>query len=413
MSIPHPNYVKTPRIADRLDGAAGGDTEEGYIMNFLVPNKMVGAVIGVSGSAIKEMCQTSGARISVLNRDAVGSTRTERIVEVEGPLSNLSTAFKLIQERIEAEAEAKGVEADDGEDRIRVPLKLLVANELIGHIIGKKRASIQQLINDSGTDITISQPESAHLGPGTIRVVTVQGSLGAVCLAQSLICSKLHSILRDPDTRPQEPVAAAALFGASAFPIIGGKSEKNIVLVLESMIGSIIGKGGNHAKEITRQSECKLHIETREEKAAREEANPPSSKKGPDGEEIRVQDERKIFVMGSPNAQFRAQGMIYQLLCDDDQRQGNRRERRLKVHFAVPNSMLGRLIGKGGQKIKELADTSGARLKLLRGEDDPRDSTEGDTFIEIFGTFAATQAAQNLIRQMALEHRLRDQQQPK
>eukprot|EP00039_Didymoeca_costata_P018611 m.334196 g.334196 ORF g.334196 m.334196 type:complete len:424 (+) comp17309_c0_seq1:62-1333(+) len=406
-STPHrvtgPTYTfrKSPRPAPpQLDGNEDGEESGIYVMNFLVPNKMVGAVIGLQGQAIKEMTRTSGARISVLNKDALGSSRTERIVEVEGALPKVSAAFKLIQEKIEADAETQGV-APSEEDQTRVPLKLLVANELIGHIIGKKGASIQQLINDSGTDITISQPESAHLGPGTIRVITVNGSLGAVCLAQSLICRKLHSILSDPETSPMRPPdSAAQLFGASAFPIIGGKSEKNIVYVLESMIGAIIGKGGVHAQEITRATKCKLHIETREEKADRDD----STKK--DGEEDpRVADERQIIVMGPPNIQFMAQQMIYQLLVDDDQRQGNRRERRLKVHFAVPSSMLGRLIGKGGVKIKELAETSGARLKLIREE---QQTEEEETFIEIFGSFAATQAAQNLIRQMTLEHRLRD-----
>lgn len=75
------------------------------------------------------------------------------------------------------------------------------------------------------------------------------------------------------------------------------------------MIGAIIGKGGVHAQEITRATKCKLHIETREEKADRDD----STKK--DGEEDpRVADERQIIVMGPPNIQFMAQQMIYQLL---------------------------------------------------------------------------------------------------
>ena len=64
---------------------------------------------------------------------------------------------------------------------------------------------------------------------------------------------------------------AGSIFGASAFPILGGgRSERNMVMVLESMVGAIIGKAGANAKEITKLSGCKLHIETRDEKADRE-----------------------------------------------------------------------------------------------------------------------------------------------
>ena len=74
-----------------------------------------------------------------------------------------------------------------------------------------------------------------------------------------------------------------------------------------------------------------------------------------------------IIVMGGPEQQFKAQQIIYKRLLEEDQRSGTtKRERRLKVLFPIPNDMLGRVIGKGGAKIKELAGTSGARLRLVR-----------------------------------------------
>lgn len=53
--------------------------------------------------------------------------------------------------------------------------------------------------------------------------------------------------------------------------------------------------------------------------------------------------------------------------------------RSLRVHSEsssfLPVFSLGRVIGKGGTKIKELADTSGARLKLIRYDDEVNDDT--------------------------------------
>ena len=266
--------------------------------------------------------------------------------------------------------------------KTQVPLKILIVNELIGHIIGKGGSTIKQLSDDSGTEIQINQPDSQP-GPETLRIVTVEGSAVGLCEAQKLVVGKLlnvrKSIEQASGSRRQSSSknanSGSALYGASAFPLLGGRSERNIVLVLESMIGSVIGRQGVHAKEITKVSNAKIHIETRDEKETRQED---------EADEESGADERQIVVMGNPDCQFKAQHLIYQRLQDEDRKNNNRKERRMKVHFPVQSTMLGRVIGKGGAKIKELAATSGARLKLLRYEDEQE---EDDTIIEIFGSF--------------------------
>jgi len=382
-----------------------------YTMRFMVPGKMVGSIIGRGGQVIQRMTQETGARINVLPREAVGSTRSERVLEVEGPVYTVCDAFKQIQTVMEAEAETLGFERAC-EGNCFVPLKLLVQNEVVGHIIGKAGSTINKMKAESGAEISISNAETSKSGN---RIVTVSGSADAILTAQAALCDKLNAVMSDPEYSPYltpAPPTSGSVYGASAFPILGGgRSERNMVMVLENMVGAIIGKAGANAKEITKLSGCKLHIETRDEKAERE-ANTPAPRRSMsrgDDDDRDPLEERMIIIMGGPEQQFKAQQIIYKRLLEEDQRSGAaKRARRLKVLFMVPNDMLGRVIGKGGAKIKELAGTSGARLRLVRSDNQDQDDLEEDTPLEIFGSFSETQAAQNLLRQIAFEHRIRD-----
>lgn len=394
------------KMSDNNTTTTIDDSVKEFSLKILVPGKTIGAVIGKGGASIREITESTGAKVTIRARDDIGSTRTERVVDIEGTPDVIAKAyepilFKVIEEAKnleEASDNTEKTEETPTNGTTAVPLKILVRNELIGHIIGKNGATIKQLSEDSGTQIALNQPETQP-GPETLRIVTIEGSAVGLCAAQKLVVDKLLAVSKSIDmAKSVQPNTgnSSALYGSSAFPLLGGRSERNVVLVLENMVGAIIGRQGASAKEITKTSNAKLHIETKVEKAQRHED---------EGIEENASDERQVIVMGNPDCQFKAQQMIYQRLVEEDARQGNRKERRMKVHFPVQSTMLGRVIGKGGSKIKELASTSGARLKLLRYEDE---RPEDDTLVEIFGNFREVQAAQNLIRQIAFEHRIRD-----
>lgn len=203
-----------------------------------------------------------------------------------------------------------------------------------------------------------------------------------------------------------KPSSQATLYGSVPFPSASSRRERNIILVLESMIGAVIGKGGINARTITEGSGAKIHIETRAEKEVRIAEE--------EGEESRGADERQVVIIGTAEQQFQAQRRVYELLMADDRsksaqaqkdgRGSRRAPRRMKVHYPVSVAALGSVIGKGGAKIEEIASNSGAKLNLLRWTDEKPDD---DVVVEIFGVLEETQAAQNLIRQVILERLLR------
>jgi len=62
------------------------------------------------------------------------------------------------------------------------------------------------------------------------------------------------------------------------------------------------------------------------------------------------------------------------------------------IRMDVPNSYLGRIIGRGGSRIRELQDDSGARINILKNESDGN-----NTPVELQGSESCQQHAKQLI----------------
>ncbi len=78
-------------------------------------------------------------------------------------------------------------------------------------------------------------------------------------------------------------------------------------------------------------------------------------------------------MQGKAESQYRAQQMIYQKLQEQESmgrsngEPGGQAPSAFSVEVEVPGGSVGRLIGKGGSRIREISQTSNARLSV-RGE---------------------------------------------
>jgi len=73
----------------------------------------------------------------------------------------------------------------------------------------------------------------------------------------------------------------------------------------------------------------------------------------------------------------------------------------------VPSKLVGRIIGKGGQNVRELQRVTGAQVKIP--EDAATQDENEDTLVRIIGNFNASQAVQARVRQLV--HQFNGQQQ--
>lgn len=145
----------------------------------------------------------------MLPLDAVGSTTTDRVVQLEGTARECVAAFRAILAAADAQARRNAGEdvpmEEDGntaspqdDDRVTlVSLKMLVKNDFIGHIIGKAGATIKRLSSDSSATIRINQPEMVP-GPETLRIVTAEGTATALAAAYGLLLARLERVEDTP-----------------------------------------------------------------------------------------------------------------------------------------------------------------------------------------------------------------------
>jgi len=68
------------------------------------------------------------------------------------------------------------------------------------------------------------------------------------------------------------------------------------------------------------------------------------------------------------------------------------------MRIDVPNSYVGRIIGRGGSRIRELQDDSGARINIMKDE-----ATSDSTPVELTGSQDCQDRAKQMIEQILSE----------
>ncbi|KAF5927754.1 hypothetical protein HPG69_000660, partial [Diceros bicornis minor] len=140
-------------------------------------------------------------------------------------------------------------------------------------------------------------------------------------------------------------------------------------------VGAIIGKQGQHIKQLSRFAGASIKIAP---------AEAPDAKV------------RMVIITGPPEAQFKAQGRIYGKIKEENF-VSPKEEVKLEAHIRVPSFAAGRVIGKGGKTastsakpVNELQNLSSAEVVV------PRDQTPDENdqvVVKITGHFYACQAS--------------------
>ncbi|KAG9349276.1 hypothetical protein JZ751_027719 [Albula glossodonta] len=131
-------------------------------------------------------------------------------------------------------------------------------------------------------------------------------------------------------------------------------------------VGALIGKKGQHIKQLARFAGASIKIAPAE--------SPDVS-------------ERMVIITGPPEAQFKAQGRIFGKLKEENFFTA-KEEVKLETHIKVPSTAAGRVIGKGGKTVNELQNLTSAEVIV------PRDQTpdeNDEVFVKIIGHFFASQ----------------------
>ncbi|KAL4229527.1 Poly(rC)-binding protein 3 [Mactra antiquata] len=178
-------------------------------VRMIMQGKEVGSIIGKKGDNIKKYREDSGAKINISD----GSC-PERIVTITGTTDNIHKAFTMICSKFEED-----LQNTPTVPKPPVTLRLVVPASQCGSLIGKGGIKIKEIRESTGASIQVA---SEMLPNSTERAVTVSGTAEAVTACIKVVCSIM---LESPPKgatipyRPKPAVPPVVYAGGQAFVI--------------------------------------------------------------------------------------------------------------------------------------------------------------------------------------------------
>ncbi|XP_037136803.1 insulin-like growth factor 2 mRNA-binding protein 2a isoform X2 [Syngnathus acus] len=375
-------------------GAPRTRQQQDFPLRMLVPTQFVGAIIGKEGLTIKNVTKQTQSKVDIHRKENAGAA--EKPITIHSSPEGCSSACRMILDIMQKEAnETKTPE--------EIPLKLLAHNSLVGRLIGKEGRNLKKIEEETGTKITISSLQDLTIY-NPERTITVKGILEALCKAEAEIMKKLREAYENDiaainqqanlipglnlnalgifsSGMPVLPPAAGPRGSANSVaqagynPFLAPEQEVVYLFIPTQAVGALIGKKGQHIKQLAHFAGASIKIAPAE---------------SPDV------TERMVIITGTPEAQFKAQGRIFGKLKEENFFSG-KEEVKLETHIKVPSTAAGRVIGKGGKTVNELQNLTSAEVIV------PRDQTPDENdqvFVKISGHFFASQTAQRKIREI-------------
>ncbi|XP_070499471.1 poly(rC)-binding protein 3 isoform X3 [Chironomus tepperi] len=316
-------------------------------IRLIMQGKEVGSIIGKKGEIVKRFREESGAKINISD----GSC-PERIVTVSGSTSAIYKAFTLITKKFEEWcSQFNDVSTSNG--KTQIPLRLIVPASQCGSLIGKGGSKIKEIREVTGCSIQVA---SEMLPNSTERAVTLTGTSDAItqCIHQ-ICCVMLESPPKGATIpyRPKPQVnGPVILANGQAYTIQGNfavPTEQMTGLAKNPLAGlAALGLAGAI----------------------------PANTGG-------------LNPTGINNSLAALAGS--QLRTAASRTQTNTQQHEM----TVPNDLIGCIIGKGGTKIAEIRQISGAMIRISNCEE--REGGNTDRTITISGNPDAVALAQYLI----------------
>ncbi|XP_053754168.1 insulin-like growth factor 2 mRNA-binding protein 3 isoform X2 [Panthera pardus] len=268
-------------------------------LRLLVPTQFVGAIIGKEGATIRNITKQTQSKIDVHRKENAGAA--EKSITILSTPEGTSAACKSILEIMHKEAQ-------DIKFTEEIPLKILAHNNFVGRLIGKEGRNLKKIEQDTDTKITISPLQELTLY-NPERTITVKGNVETCAKAEEEIMKKIresyendiasmnlqaHLIpglnlnalgLFPPTSGMPPPTSGPPSAMTPPYPQFEQSETETVHLFIPALsVGAIIGKQGQHIKQLSRFAGASIKIAP---------AEAPDAKV------------RMVIITGPPEAQFK------------------------------------------------------------------------------------------------------------
>ncbi|BAT86916.1 KH domain-containing protein [Vigna angularis] len=404
----------------------------------------IGGVIGKSGSIIKKLQQSTGAKIRIEDAspespdriilviaDAAVSgkvlLRNDEAVEV----SKAQEALLLVFDRIlDVAAETEGVDVGD----MMMSCRLVADAAQAGSVIGKGGRVVERIKKNTGCKIRVLTDDLPLCASSSDEIIEIEGRVSSVKKALVAVSQRLQDCppvdrtkikgsnpyemvqYEATDALPREtltavphetidrlPLRSPALSTLSSYSNSYGTrfhslpAEVNRVSSLEpkalqqeitfrilcsnDRVGGVIGKGGNIVRALQSETGATISI----------------------GPSVDGCEDRIITITASENPESRyspaqkATVLVYSRSIESGFENGldsglsNRSI--VTARLVVPSSQVGCLLGKGGVIISEMRKATGASIRIIGTDQVPKCASDNDQVVQISGDFSSVQDA--------------------
>ncbi|GAV75664.1 KH_1 domain-containing protein [Cephalotus follicularis] len=417
------------------------------VYRILCPSRKIGGVIGKGGGIVKSMREETQAKITVAdsvagsderviiiysssaaitrkqNSDEVEDSAAENQKELMQPHCPAQDALLKVHDRIVEDD--GGMESDEDHENFVVTVRLLVPNNMVGCLLGKRGDVIQRLRSETGANIRVLPAE--HLpscAMSTDELVQISGKSEVAKRALYEVSTLLHQNPRKdkpPSSIPMPYRGQSFLppggpmtdilpsgnpmwshrhssshgmpppppwmgeyrnqppgFGPGGFdrapPGHGGEASAEFsmkILCSAAKIGGVIGKGGFNVKQLQQDTGASIHVEDAstdsDERVIRISAFEASWNQ-------RSQTIEAILQLQNKTSEFSEKGAI-------------------TTRLLVPSSKVGCLLGQGGHVINEMRRRTQADIRVYSKDEKPKCAPEDEELVQISGTFGVAKEA--------------------
>lgn len=263
---------------------------------------------------------------------------------------------------------------DDGHETITIE------SNLVGLIIGRQGENLRRVENETATRVQfLTGPESS----GPLRQCKISGTNAARDDAKR----EIYRIITDNGKELGKTQLSIGVKGAGSHaPALRAGEDATQILVPNRTVGLIIGRGGETIRDLQERSACHVNIV---------------------GEEKSVNGFRPVNLIGTPQAAAVARELILEIVESDTKNMNAQNasrdtgrgqnvfgggDEKINDNISVPSEAVGMIIGKGGETIKDMQQTTGCKINVSQpnGRDVERD-------IGLVGSRGAIEAAKRAI----------------
>ncbi|KAM5580964.1 KH domain-containing protein [Rosa sericea] len=417
--------------------SSGNSQSLDTVYRILCPSKKIGGVIGKGGGIIKSLREETRSKITVA--DSVPGSDERVIIIFSSPIKisrkqnsdedskeplephcAAQDALLKVHDRIVEEDLYNGVTFDDDNENI-VVTRLLVSNNLVGCLLGKRGDVIQRLRSETRANIRVLPADQLPTcAMDTDELVQISGKPVVAKRALYEVSTLLHQNPR----KDKPPLGSAIPFGGQGFHLPGApnmlppgnpmwpnrepshsmppmpwigeygnhssgyarggfngdpaghgveaSAEFYIkILCSAGKIGGVIGKGGFNVKQLQEETGANIHVQ---------DASTDS--------EERVIRVSAFEALRNPRSQTIEAILQLQNKASELSDKGA-----ITTRLLVPSSKVGCILGQGGQVINEMRRRTQADIRVYSKDDRPKCAAEDEELVQISGNFVVAKDA--------------------